>query len=78
MNNQPNATNTQLNHQLFDHALDTLRLGIGQFESQEYKGSYVIALAIEHLKLDVNLEVLDEIRGHLAEFKDEGGVFFNG
>ena len=68
--------NTELEHQLFDQTLDTLRLALSHFDHQGYKGAYVLALAIDHLKLELNLELLDEVREQLAEIKEEGGVFF--
>jgi hypothetical protein len=51
-----------------EQTLETLQLGVKHFQQQNFKEAFILALVVDHLKIDLTPEVIDEVKRFVRQF----------
>jgi hypothetical protein len=54
-----------------EQTLETLQLAVKHFTQQDHKGSFILALVADYLKIDLTHEVVAEVRQFVHQFNDD-------
>jgi hypothetical protein len=54
-----------------EQTLETLQLAVKHFTQQDHKGSFILALVADYLKIDLTHEVVAEVKQFVHQFNDD-------